>query len=187
VTDQQLRDAWSKFVNTGHESALEQAFAMATPMVFETCLRILRSNEDAHEAQQQTLVEFLRRLRSRTGPSIEIERELITTAKRCARRIRSAHRREHCRQTSIESATTIAATGQDPRIHRLDEEERQILAALMADLTEPERRLLLLHYIEERNQAEVARIIGLSRSRVTHKISEIVTKLQNEANSRYGI
>lgn len=180
VTLSELRDAWSKFVRVGGEAILEQVLLAASPFVYEICALNLRSEESAVEAHQQAYVEFLALCRAPDGPPENGILELLHLAKCCSDRMRDRGQWECEHLATAGEVELVEANSVSARDEALQHEEAYILEQLSSGLGAADRVLLEL-YKAGRTQADIARELKVSRSRVAHRLSEMTHELRDLA------
>ncbi|HKU12638.1 sigma-70 family RNA polymerase sigma factor [Sinomonas sp.] len=61
-----------------------------------------------------------------------------------------------------------------------DVEQKQVLAAALTGLTERERQLLRLRFIEEMSQSEIAEILGVSQMQVSRLLRQLLDRLRRK-------
>ncbi|MGI5958521.1 MAG: sigma-70 family RNA polymerase sigma factor [Massiliimalia sp.] len=70
---------------------------------------------------------------------------------------------------------------QEESTNRLQREKlKKILLCLLRDqLTDRQRQILILHFFEQKSQAEIAKILGVNRSTVCRTLNRGMHRLQN--------
>jgi RNA polymerase sigma-B factor len=124
------------------------------------------------------------RLRQELGrePSVE---ELAVTLGVSVTEVVEA--RECCaayRAASLEASTSAGATVADRLPCEVDEyavlETRAALGQAVASLSARERRILVLRYVEDRTQAEIGALLGVSQMQVSRLLASILRRLRGE-------
>jgi RNA polymerase sigma-B factor len=59
-------------------------------------------------------------------------------------------------------------------------EQKQILAAALTGITDEERQLLRLRFIEEMSQSEIAEILGVSQMQVSRLLKQLLGRLRRK-------
>lgn len=150
---------------------VEHTYRQYAPMVLRRCRRLLRDEEAAHEAMQDTFVRLLRyedRLEA-TGLSSLLYRMATQV---CLNRIRSQRRRPE-----VPDADLIARVANAP-----DAEERfgarRLLDRIFKREPESTRTIALLHLLDGMTLAEVAREVGMSVSGVRKRLRQLKAHVQ---------
>ena len=116
-------------------------------------------------------------------PRFDPDRTFSTWMYRIALNVAITYVREHSTRKHHLSPITDGhqdlATTQDEELAYEAEQKRDLLHAFIQKQTLMDRALLLL-YLEERTQRDIADILGLSESNVSTKISRLKQRLGNE-------
>lgn len=142
----------------GDPDAFDTLFARYSPMLLRIMRRGVDSEADAHDLVQQTFLQ-LHRARADFRASAPLRPWLLTIAMNLKRGY--WRRAKRWRQTELGDDLT-APPGPDPAQR---EAVRQLYVALKA-LPDNQREVIELHWLEEIPMAEVAQIVGASRSAV---------------------
>ncbi len=149
----------------------ETALARYGDLLYRLCFVMLRSEADAEDAVQETLLQYLRR-----APRFETaEHEkawLITTAKNKCRDVLRYRRRHPTLPESVELPAPDA------------ENDGAVLEALMA-LPEKFRLVLTLFYVEELPVRDIARIIQRTPSAVKMRLQKGRRLLEEHYRKEY--
>lgn len=149
---------------TGFERQLEQMFREHYPMLYRTALGILDNPADADDVPQTI---FLRLLR--TGLSAEMCKNPAGYLYRAAVNVslNLVRTRKRSRLTDgvekLEVAVDSSSTIAKERIH-------QHLAEAIAELPQDAAHVLILRYVHNYREADIARILGASRSTVAMRL-----------------
>ena len=134
-------------------------------MVYRLALSFLRSVPDAEDAVQQVFLRLIEHQGSIT-PGKERSWLAAVTANLCRDMLRSAERR---RTEPLSDQLPIR-----------DEDQREVFWAVM-ELGENERAAVYLYYYEGYNTAEIARILGISRTAVTTRLDRARRHLKGKS------
>ncbi len=139
------------------------------PMVLRRCRRLLRDQEAAADAMQET---FVRVLRNRTTLVARYPSSLLyrIATNVCLNVIRT-HRRKPT--TSVEPLMEVLAGSPSDEDRIVD---ASVLEQIFSDVKEGTRRAAEMHFLEEATLAETARNIGLSVSGVRKRLRSLRTK-----------
>jgi len=139
-------------------------------MVYATCLRITGNAHDAEELTQDCFFELARRASTiclSVGGwlhRLATHRALNAVRSRTRRR---KHEQDAANEVRAESAAEVSWHDVEPLVDRAIE-----------DLPEELRTPVLLHYLENRSQSEVASQLGLHQSTVSRRIQEGLRRLR---------
>ena len=140
-------------VQARDSQALEQLFTSWMPTVLQWCRRLGGPRVDHEQAAQEVFIVVLRKLET-----VRSERALPSWIYSVCRRVVSQHRREAFgRRWDSESVA-------EPRATVVDMEGRDALRrvwALMEELPDDLREVLMLCDVEQRTDAEAAELIGI--------------------------
>jgi RNA polymerase sigma factor (sigma-70 family) len=139
-------------------------------LVFGVCRRICGNAADAEEVAQDCFLQLARHAGRITG---SLPAWLHTVAMHAAAR---AHRRQQGRRPSPLDATLPADDGAGAAWREL---LPQIDAAL-ATLPSEQREALVLRYLEDRSQEDIARLMGLSQPTVSRRLDEGIAALRRQ-------
>lgn len=140
-------------------------YARFGPMVLRRCRRLLRSEEDALDAMQDTFVNLLKngdRL-TETAPTSLLYRMATNV---CLNRIRAGRSRPHIEDAVL--IEQIACAGNDSERYTA----KNLLSVLFADQQESTRVMAVLHHLDGMTFEEVAAACGMSVSGVRKRLSQ---------------
>lgn len=137
-------------------------------------LRFLVARSGSREDAEELLHDLWERAGQASGPIANPRAYLFTTANNLVLDRRRAERRRAAREEAVSrdpalghGSQAVAADGAVDVLDALLEQENvERLRQAIAALPDGARRVLILHKIEERSQAEVAHQLGISRSGV---------------------
>ena len=141
---------------------VEELYARYGPMVLRRCRQLLRNEEEAVDAMQDTFVKVLRR-RDRLEiqyPSALLHRIATNT---CLNRIRGQGRRPESPQGEL--LARIAAAPEPDLV-----EARDLLRLVFAQEQPSTRTIAVLHLVDGLTLREVAEQVGLSESGVRKRL-----------------
>ncbi|WP_309893829.1 sigma-70 family RNA polymerase sigma factor [Archangium sp.] len=143
----------------------EELYLAYAPLIFAKCRKILDNDAAAHDATQETFIrayEHLAKVRS--------VREALPWIYSIAIRYSLQMRRNNQMR-----AQPVAEVPEPSGGAHAEESftNRDFLLRLMDKVPENVREVAWLHYIEEMNQGEVARVLGISRRTVVYRLAEL--------------
>lgn len=141
-------------------------------MVYGTCRRITRHEQDAEDACQDTFLELARQAGRVNGC---VGGWLHAVASRIALRVRAAHRRVE----ALDEETLVAQDGEPDRQALL----RAVDAAL-GSIDDGLRAVLVLRFLEGQTQEEIAQETGMSQPTVHRRIAQALEGLHQELRRR---
>ncbi len=152
----------------GDAAAFDALVQQHAQRVFRLAFAMLGSREDAEDVQQETFVRAFRRLSTFRGDSSFGAWICSIAARLCLTRRRRARRAEGF--TCQLPDHLLSSTG-DPHQRLLEREAAARVQQALADLSPPDRLLIVLKCIEGLSHDEISRILrcspGSSRSRLS--------------------
>ncbi|MEA2337590.1 MAG: hypothetical protein QOE82_1597, partial [Thermoanaerobaculia bacterium] len=95
--------------------------------------------------------------------------------------------RNHSRERSDDDALAAAVDARpSPSDALLQDEERRVLAGVIADLPEESREVVILYYREGSSAKHVADLLGISEDAVKQRLSRARAKIRAEMLQRFG-
>jgi RNA polymerase sigma-70 factor (ECF subfamily) len=164
---------------TGTERQLEELFREHYPMLYRTAISILDNPADADDVPQTV---FLRLLR--TGPPPEMRRNPAGYLYRAAVNVslNVIRTRKRSRLTegieNLEVAVDSSSTVAIERMH-------QHLAEAIAELPQDAAHVLILRYVHNYPEADIARLLGASRGMVAMRLFRARGKLKKLMRSSW--
>jgi len=133
---------------------------------------------DAHE--RADLAQEIAAQLWRAFPGYDASRTFSTWMYRIALNVAISFRRgaQHARHTVALDPETHDTIGHDDAAHEQDERVRLLYRCI--DALEPLDRALLLLYLDERSQRDIAEILGLTETNVATKIGRLKERLRRE-------
>jgi RNA polymerase sigma factor (sigma-70 family) len=166
-TDAELLAAYA----AGDAGGFEELVRRHGAMVHRTCLRVLGRSDLAEEAAQAALLVLASRARQVGG---SVPAFLHGAALNVARRQRAAERARRAREK--EAAEMIASRRSDGRADW--EDLRPHLDAALERLPQGERAAVLLHYLEGKPRADVARELGQPEGTVAWRLARALGRMR---------
>lgn len=164
-----VRDA-----KAGDSAAFERIVMLHERVVVRVAQRLLMNSEDAKDAAQEV---FLRLHRSLSR--FEESRDLWPWLYRVTVNICRDLARRSKRTSDVEEAAEVASKEQGPEMAAIAEQQRRVLLAALATLTQREREAVVLRDLEGRTTAEVAAILGSCEGTVRSQLSTGRVKIRN--------
>jgi len=148
--------------------------------VFNYCLRLLNSQEDAADATQEAFVGVLRRLQSDESPVLDFPSYLFTAARNESYSV--MRRRDRSRPTDAvpEEPGTVASLETDPERSALLHDVQEEVRAANARLAPRHREVLALREVAGRSYDEIAAILGISANAAAQLLWRARSKLRGE-------
>lgn len=144
--------------------------------LYRTAWAILRNDEDARDATQETCISAWRelpRLRDPARFDAWLTRSLVN---RCRTALRS-RKRVSVREVQLEPASGHEIPSGDRDVSDSLAENEAIRSAF-AHISAQHRTYLVLHYVEHRSVAEIAAIVGAPEGTVKWRLSEARSALE---------
>ena len=171
-TDSSLLLRWQR---QGDAHAFHEIANRHSAMVFATCRRVLR---DAVEAEDLTQECFLTLAQQAGKPPDSLPAWLhVVAVRRSLTRIRTLGRRA-ARERSYAERQPVAV---EPAVADVLAEVDEALAALPETLRTP----LVLHFLEQRGQGEIAAQLGVTQSTVSRRIVRGIAKLRTQLEKKH--
>ena len=146
----------------GNPDAYAEIFERFRPLTERICYRILGNRDDAQEAVQETMLRVLRGLETFNG-RYQLQAWIARIATNVSLdMVRSRARRPQAGADAHELAETHADDDMDPEVivSRILEQER--VRAVLEDIPEHHREVLVLREFEGRSHEEIAGTMGVS-------------------------
>lgn len=158
----------------GDRAAFDELILCYQGRVLMTAWRLLGSKEDAQDAAQEVFLRLYRHLRR-----VDPRRPLLPWLYRITVNVcHDAYRkRRPCEPLAAEESDAPAPTV-DPAGEITRSEQRRLIAAALATLTERERQAVVLRDIEGLSTAEVAAALGSRETTIRSQISMARVKIK---------
>jgi len=170
-TDIHLLDRWL----AQHDAhAFREIARRHSRMVFATCKRILR---DATEAEDITQECFLTLAQQAARPPESLPAWLhVVAVRRSMNRLRALGRQAARERAFAEAQQSSPAPNLDLVLGAVDE--------ALAELPEMLRLPLVLHFLEQQGQQEIAAQLGVSRSTISRRIDQGIAQLRTRLEQK---
>jgi RNA polymerase sigma-70 factor (ECF subfamily) len=153
------------------ERELEEVFREHYPMLYRTAYSILNSSADAEDVPQTI---FLRLLRTGVPPDVDnIKGYLYRSAVNLSLNVLRSRRREiltndaDCREIPIGNSESASAED----LHRR-------LTEAIAELTPEAAQVVILRYVHDYSDAQIAKLLGTSRGVIAMKLFRARARLK---------
>jgi RNA polymerase sigma factor (sigma-70 family) len=158
----------ARYASAQDADAFGELYRRYAGLVYGTCLRVMRDREDAQDVAQECFLELARKAGSITS---SLPGWLHTLARsRSVDAIRKASVR---RRYEAEAASREPAAGEATWADLAPEVDRAL-----ETLPEHLRAPVILHYLQGRNQSEVAAELGVDQSTVSRLLQRAVAQLR---------
>ena len=169
----------ARFADGHNEDAFRVLAWRHGVMVWQTCRRILGDTPDAEDSFQTVFLTLTRKAgRIRREPLAgwlyRVAQRVALNVDASARRRRSLERKI---QTTIQQKASVKGDGGRA-------EQRGVLDEELAGLPEKLRVPLILHFLEEKTQNEVARILGCSQGSIQRRLARGEAVLRKRLEQR---
>ncbi|MGH2713901.1 MAG: sigma-70 family RNA polymerase sigma factor, partial [Thermoleophilaceae bacterium] len=151
--------------------------------VYNFCLRLVDSPEDARDATQEAFLSVLRRLRNDDDPVLNFSAYLFAAARHEAYAASKRRARTDLVEEAPEPAVALAgavAIEADPERSALLESSQEEVRAANARLPRRHREVLALRELEGCSYDEIAQILGINRNAVSQLIWRARARLRDE-------
>jgi RNA polymerase sigma-70 factor (ECF subfamily) len=164
----------------GDRAAFDALILCYQGRVLMTAWRLLGSKEDAQDAAQEVFLRLFRHLRR-----VDPKRPLLPWLYRMTVNVchDAFRKRRPCEPLAAEEMDAAAPTV-DPAGEITRAEQRRLIAAALATLTERERQAVVLRDIEGLSTAEVATALGSRETTVRSQISMARVKIKKFVERR---
>lgn len=149
----------------------EEKLEMYADMLFRICFVMLKNENDAEDAVQNTFLKYINKAPEFESPEHEKAWLIKVASNECRDMKRFSLRHTHADITKIQTSVT-------------DPESCGILEALM-DISEKFRIVLILHYVEGLGVSDIADIIGKSQSAVKMRLQKGRRLLEEKYRKEY--
>lgn len=164
---------WAK---ASDETALESCVREHGHVVYRIAFSVLRNEQDAEDAAQET---FLRALRSGRLKDVNDSRAWLA---KIAWRIALDHRRP--KVVAIDAIAEPASLALDAESHLLREERTQLLHELIRSLPRDLQDVVTLSTVQELSGADVAAILGIPETSVRTRMHRARTLMKERLETR---
>ena len=144
----------------GDATAFDALMQRYAEPVYRLALRMLGSEEEAEDVQQETFIHAYRHLRAFRGEASFGTWLYSIAARVCLSRRRRNHRRPPT--SSVEEGMLTSHPREDPEGRLLSREHTERVQRALAQLSPADRLLIILKFIEGLSHEEIARILHCS-------------------------
>ena len=165
-----------RWIHTRDAEAFRELAHKHLPMIYATCLRILRDSSDAEDVSQEcllTLAGVRQTVPERVGPWLH----RVATNKSLNVLRTNARRSRH------ENDAACAAVGPTEHAHAHDD-VYACVDELIQQLPDELRNPLISHFFQGKTHADIAASLGVTRSAVTHRIDQAIRRIREELRRR---
>lgn len=156
----------------GDQDALAQLYSLARGAVYGLALSILRRGHDAEDVTQDTFIrawEKAEQYRPQGSPMAW----LLTIARNLS--LMRLRERDRTRELPAEDWEALAVGSHETAV-----EDRTVLAALLSQLSDQERQIVVLHAAAGLKHREIARLLELPLPTVLSKYRRALAKLKQK-------
>lgn len=154
------------------QESIEAFYERYGPMVYRRCRALLRDDDRALDAMQETFVLLLQN-RDRLHASHPSALLLRIATNHCLNLLRSQRRRP---EDPMDELVQSIACADDPESRSL---AKAILARLFADGPESSRAMAVMHWVDGMTLEEVAREVEMSVSGVRKRLRSLRARVKN--------
>ena len=162
---------------SGDDSAFEQLLLAHQKQVYNLCLRLSGSAEDAFDLSQEAFIKAWRAL-----AQYQFEAEFSTWLYRLTRNVCIDHLRRRKRQSTVPLETEqdgeLPDSAPGPEEQMLHEEKQRILAEAMQALPEDQREILVLRVVNDLSYDRIAEILDLQLGTVKSRLARARLQLK---------
>ena len=161
------------------DEQVAQVFTEHAQFVFRTAYGVTGSHEEAEDVLQTVFLRLIRREQPpdfRANPKAYLYRAAVNAALDA---LRSRRRR---RLVAVDELPEVA----DPAAASIDDEHHQALYEAIAELKPESAQILILRYVHGMSDAEIARMLGVSRGTIALRLFRSRARLKKLLSARLG-
>jgi RNA polymerase sigma factor (sigma-70 family) len=167
---------------TGDRDAYALIVEQSANVVCAIALAIVRNVQASEDVAQEVFLAVWTSLGKLRNPA-----SFLPWLRQLTRNQANLWIRNHARERSDDDALAAAADARPtPADSLLRDEERRVLADVIADLPEESREVVILYYREGSSAKHVAGLLGISEDAVKQRLSRARTKIRAEMLQRFG-
>ena len=148
--------------------------------VFNYCLRLLSSPDDAADATQEAFVGVLRRLQTDDSPVLDFPSYLFTAARNESYAVMRRRERTHPTDAPPEDPLQVSSVESDPERAALLQDSQDQVRSANARLAPRYREVLALREVAGRSYEEIGVILGISANAAAQLLWRARNKLREE-------
>jgi RNA polymerase sigma-70 factor, ECF subfamily len=164
--------------NDDKQATFSRLAAEHARFLYRIAWSVLRHAEDAEDCVQEA---FLKLYRGESWRQMTNERAFLASVV-----WRLAIDRRSARRPAAEERVELADSRPSPESAAADDDERELLRELMAELPEELRDTLRLSALEELNSREIGELMGVPEGTVRTRLMRARTELQERWAARRG-
>ncbi|MEZ6127390.1 MAG: RNA polymerase sigma factor [Planctomycetaceae bacterium] len=165
LTDLQLVDA----INGGDQQAFAVLYHRHKDWVVSLAYRFTGHHEDALDVMQETFAYLVRKF-----PGFKLTAQMTTFLYPAVRNLSIAARRKRQRSTSSDEDLDLF-----PEAAQTDETGRDDFAAMLSSLSDAHREILLMRFVDDLTQPEIAAALDLPLGTVKSRLHHAVQAVKN--------
>ncbi len=166
----------------GDAEAYQRLVGRCASTVCSIALAIVRNVQASEDIAQEVFLVVWTSLRKLRNPV-----SFLPWLRQVTRNQAHLWLREHRRETSDEEALAAAVDVRpDPVTALLRDEERRVLAAVIDDLPEETREVVILYYREGSSARQVGELLGMSEDAVKQRLSRARARMREEMLRRFS-
>jgi len=169
------RELLTEYASTGSESAFSEILRRHSGMVFNVCLRYLKDTHAAEDAAQAVFLILLKKSK-KLSLNIILGRWLYKTA-RFTSMTMARNRKRAAEHEGKAGQMKYSETDRDTPSW---EQVRPHIDKAMESLTNAQRDVIVLRYLEQRSEQNVCRELNWSRSRVSVTLTRALASLRKK-------
>ena len=160
--------------------ALVAVFDYYAPALYKYALRLCCDTAEADDIVGEVFTQLLKHLKEGKGPRDNLRSYLYQSAYHKV--VDNARDRKHL--TALEDGVTLMSGDALPSQHEDQEERDAVEAIILNQLSEDQRHVIVLRFIENFSLKETAEIVGKNENNVKVIQNRALTRLRNALGSR---
>jgi RNA polymerase sigma factor (sigma-70 family) len=167
---------------TGDHDAYRRIVEQSANVVCAIALAVVRNVQASEDVAQEVFLAVWTSLGKLRNPA-----SFLPWLRQLTRNQANLWIRNHARERSDDDALAAAVDERPtPTDSLLRDEERRVLADVIADLPEESREVVILYYREDSSAQHVADLLGISEDAVKQRLSRARAKIRAEMLQRFG-
>ena len=182
MTSEALLETDVRLAMTGDHDAYRRLVEQSANVVCSISLAIVRNVQASEDVAQEVFLAVWTSLGKLRNPA-----SFLPWLRQLTRNQANLWIRNHVRERSDDDALAAAVDARPtPAETLLRDEERRVLADVIADLPEESREVVILYYREGSSAKHVADLLGISEDAVKQRLSRARAKIRGEMLQRFG-